>query len=362
MCHTSLPLEIERRENKMKAAHFLGPGQMEVREVPKLEIGDGEVLLKVAACAICGTDVRIFQFGHPKVKPPHITGHEISAEIVEVGKGVEGYKIGDKVSVITVISCGRCHYCRRGLQNLCPDQEYIGYHFPGGFAEYLKIPKAGVDKGNLLVLPPDMDLLEASLVEPLSCAVNGQSYLNIGFGETVLVIGSGPIGCMHVELAKNRGAGKIIIADISGERLNLAKRVQADYYINSAEKNLKDEVLTITDGLGADVIIVAASSGSAQEQALEMIAPQGRISLFGGLPKDKPTIQFNSNTVHYKEIGVFGVFASNASQYEEAAKLIYSKRVNAKGLITHVVPLEKVVEGIQLVKEGKALKAVVSFL
>ncbi|MCX6090837.1 MAG: zinc-dependent dehydrogenase [Candidatus Atribacteria bacterium] len=345
----------------MKAAFFLGPGQMEVREIEKPVAGEGEVVLQVAACAICGTDVRIFQYGHPKVKPPHTTGHEIAGEIVEVGKGVEGYRVGERVTVVTTISCGHCHYCRRGLQNLCPEQEYIGYHFPGGFAEYLKIPKAGVQKGNLLVLPEDMDLLEASLIEPLSCAINGQSYLHIGLGETVLVIGSGPIGCMHVELAKNHGAGKIVIADISSDRLELARRVGADYYINSQKQDLKKEVMAVTDGLGADVIIVAASAGSAQEQALDMVAPQGRISFFGGLPKDKPTITFNSNTVHYKEVGVFGVFASHASQYEEAAQLIYSGRIPAKSLITHVIPLEKIVEGISMVKEGKALKAVVSF-
>ncbi|MGC8778794.1 MAG: zinc-binding dehydrogenase, partial [Candidatus Caldatribacteriaceae bacterium] len=228
------------------------------------------------------------------------------------------------------------------------------------FAEYMKMPRKGVERGNLLVLPPDADLLEASLVEPLSCVVNGQSYLHIGLGETVLVIGAGPIGCMHVAMAKNHGAGKIFLADISEERLSLAQRVGADLYINSARENLKEVVLKATDGLGANVVIVAASSGSAQEEALELVAPQGRISLFGGLPKDKPTITFNSNIVHYKEIGVFGVFASHASQYEEAAKLIYTRRVKAKDLITHVLPLESVVEGIELVKTGKALKAVVS--
>ena len=344
----------------LKAAFFLGPEKIEIREVEVPRVEEGEVLIKVAACAICGTDVRIFHHGHPHVHPPQTTGHEIAGEIVEVGKGVEGYKVGDKVSIITVISCGRCSYCRRGLQNLCPEQKYIGYDYPGGFAEFLKIPREGVEGGNLLVLPPDADLLEASLVEPLSCVVNGQSYLHIGFGENVLVIGAGPIGCMHVELARSQGAGKIILADISQERLKLSQVVEADEYINSQEEDLSKKIMELTDNLGADVIIVAASSGSAQEQALEMIAPQGRISFFGGLPRENPTIKFNSNVIHYKEVGVFGVFASHASQYEQAAKLIYSKRVRAKRLITHVLSLEELVEGINLVRQGVALKAVVS--
>jgi L-iditol 2-dehydrogenase len=345
----------------MKAAVFLGPGNIEVREVPEPEAGPGEVVIRVGACAICGTDVRIFQFGHHHVKPPQITGHEIAGEIVAVGEGVEGYRVGDKVAVVTVISCGRCRYCRRGLQNLCPEQKYIGYHYPGGFAEFMKMPREGVLRGNLLVLPEDMDLLEASLIEPLSCVINGQSYLHIGLGETVLVIGAGPIGCMHVAMAKNHGAGRIILADISDERLELAQRIGADVYINPQKENLKERVFELTGGLGADVVIVAASSGSAQEEALELVAPQGRISLFGGLPKEKPTITFNSNIVHYKEIGVFGVFASHASQYEEAARLIYARRVPARDLITHVLPLEDIVRGIELVKSGKALKAVISF-
>lgn len=344
----------------MKAAVFLGPGNIEVQEVPKPQVGPGEVLIKVAACAICGTDVRIYQFGHSHVTPPQITGHEIAGEIVAVGEEVEGYRVRDKVVVITVISCGRCRFCRRGLQNLCPEQKYIGYDYPGGFAEFMKMPREGVARGNLLILPPDTDLLEASLVEPLSCVINGQSYLDIGLGETVLIIGAGPIGCMHVAMAKNRGAGKIILADISDERLELAKRIQADVYINPQKENLKERVLDLTEGLGADVVIVAASSGSAQEEALELVAPKGRISLFGGLPKEKPTITFNSNIVHYKEIGVFGAFASHASQYEEAARLICAKRVPVRELVTHVLPLEDIVKGIELVKSGKALKAVIS--
>ncbi len=344
----------------MKAAFFLGPGKIEVREVDRPQVAEGEVLIRVAACAICGTDVRIFQHGHTHVVPPQITGHEIAGEIVEVGKGVTGYQVGDKVAVITVISCGRCSYCRRGWQNLCPEQKYIGYDYPGGFAEYMKMPKVGVDRGNLLVLPPDIDLLEASLIEPLSCVINGQSYLRVGLGETVLIIGAGPIGCMHVAMAKNQGAGKIFLADLSGERLQLAQRAGADVYIHSAKEDLKSRIRELTGNLGVDVVIVAASSGTAQEQALELVAPRGRISLFGGLPKDKPTILFNSNIVHYKEVGVFGVFASHASQYEEAAKLIHARRVDAKSLITHVLPLEKLMEGIELVRTGQALKAVIA--
>ncbi len=344
----------------MKAAFFLGPEKIEIREEEKPKVEDGEVLIKVMYSAICGTDVRIYGNGHHNVKPPHILGHEFSGVIEEIGKGVKGYQVGDKVTVVTVISCGNCYFCRRGFHSICPNQRNIGYNFWGGFAEYFKMPKEGVLRGNLLLLPKEMDPLEACLIEPLSCAINGQSFLNIQFGENVLIIGSGPIGCMHVELAKNRGAGMIMLSDISQQRLELAQFVQADAYINSQEKDLKDEVMKLTDGHGADVIIVAASSNAAQEQALDIIAPRGRISLFGGLPKNKPYINFNSNIIHYKEVAVFGVFASNAYQCEEAAQLIFHRRLHTKEIITHIIGIEEIVDGINLVRSGKALKVVIS--
>ena len=134
----------------MKAAFFLGPEKMEIREVEVPQVEEGEVLLRVAACAICGTDVRIFHHGHSHVQPPQTTGHEIAGEIVEVGKGVEGYKVGDKVVVITVISCGRCRYCRLGLQNLCPEQKYIGYDYPVALPNFLKFPGKGVEEKETL--------------------------------------------------------------------------------------------------------------------------------------------------------------------------------------------------------------------
>lgn len=346
----------------MKAAFFVAPGKMEVREVEKPVVKEGEVLVRIMYSAICGTDVRIYRSGHHNVKPPHILGHEFSGIIEEVGKGVEGYQVGDKVTAVTVIPCGKCYFCRRGFYSVCPNQRNIGYNYWGGFAEYFKMPKEGVLKGNLLLLPKEMDLLEACLIEPLSCVINGQSFLNIKFGENVLIIGSGPIGCMHVDLAKNRGAGMIMLSDILQRRLDLAQFVQADAYINSEEKNLKDEVMKLTDGHGADVIIVAASSGTAQEQALDIIAPRGRVSFFGGLPKDKPFINFNSNIIHYKEVGVFGVFASNAYQFEEASKLIFHRRVHTKEIITHTIELEEIVDGIELINSGEALKVVISMI
>lgn len=347
----------------MKAAVYLGPGQIEVREVPTPQCGEGEVLLKVDACAICGTDLRIYQHGHHAVNPPHIIGHEVSATVAEIGPGVRGYEVGDRVIVVTEIGCGLCDWCRQGKQNMCPDVSQnlsaIGYKYPGAFAEYMVMPAQGVRQGNLIKVSEGLPPEEACLVEPLSCVINGQSYLHISPGDSVAVIGAGPIGCMHVSMAKVQGATKVVLADISEPRLKLAERVQPDVIVNSAEEDLVERVMQETRGKGANVVIVACSVPSAQEQALQMVSIQGRISLFGGLPKDKAVINFNSNIVHYKEVGVFGAFASYSYQYMQALSLLESGKIQAKSFVTHEFPLERILEGYETALRGEALKVVI---
>jgi len=343
----------------MKAAMYLDKEKMEIQEVPTPKVKAGEILVKVNSCAICGTDVRIFYHGHHSVKPPHIIGHEVAGVITEMGEGVEGYKIGDKVHMVTEIGCGRCKSCLEGRKNLCSDFKAMGYFYNGGFAEYILIPKAAVLQGNLLIIPKSLSFDEATLAEPLSCCINAQSYLNITFGDTVLVVGSGPIGCMHVELAKLSGATKIILADISDDRLAIGKRFSVTTLINSAKEDLVQRVKEETDGAGADVIITANPDPKSQEQALQMIATRGRISLFGGLPGGK-TITIESNIIHYKEVSVFGAFASHPIQYKQALNLLASKSIKGEDLITHKFPLEKIKEAIETSRSGKGLKVVVN--
>ena len=343
----------------MKAAVFYGPEDIRVEEAPTPQPGRGEVLIQVKACAVCGTDVRIYTYGQKNVTPPHITGHEIAGVIAEVGPDVTGVQVGERVTVVTPVSCGRCKHCLEGRVNLCRNIKPIGYYYPGGFAEYMIVPALAVEAANILPLPEGLSFVEATLAEPLSCAINGQEFLDIGFGDQVLVVGAGPIGCMHVELAKVSGATKIMLADISAERLALAQVVEAETYINSSEEDLHDRVLAETDGEGADVIITACPAPDVQQQSLGMAAIRGRISFFGGLPHDRSKIQFDSNLVHYRELSVHGAFASFHRQYKEALALFASHRIDAARLITHQLPLDDIVEGINIIRQGKALKVVV---
>ena len=343
----------------MKAAVYLGIKKIRIEEVEKPKCGPGEILIKVHFCAICGTDVRTYLYGHKKIEPPHIIGHEIAGEIAEMGKETKGYRLGDRVTVVTSVGCGKCRWCQKGYYNLCPNTEAIGYFYQGGFAEYLLMPQEAVAQNAVLKIPENVSLAEASIVEPLSCCINGQSYLKIEKGDNVAVFGAGPIGMMHLELARSKGVEKTFLIDISEEKLKFAQNhFSVDYIINPQKENPVEKILSLTENKGVDVVIVAASAKTAQEQALKIAGKKGRISFFAGLPKDNSIINFDSNILHYQEISVFGSFASYREEYEEALDLIASKKIEAKKFITHILPLEKIEEGINLIREGKTLKVV----
>jgi len=344
----------------MKAAVYLGPENVEIQDVPKPECGPDEVLVKVEACAICGTDVRIFYKGQKNVVPPTVTGHEIAGVIDQAGGNVDGCREGQKAILVTPVGCGKCKFCRASLHNLCVDFKAIGYDFPGGFAEYVLVNEKAVRQGNVIVAPDSLDFDEGSLVEPLSCCINGAEYLNITLGDTVVIIGAGPIGCMHAELAKSYGATKVIMIDTVDERVDLARKATgADVFVNAAQTDAVEAVMAETGGTGADVIIAACSAPIAQQQALQMAAKRGRISFFAGLPKDRPTIEFDSNLLHYRELSVFGAFASHATDYVRALALVASRKVDARKLITKRIPLDDIVEGFETSRSGHGLKVVV---
>jgi L-iditol 2-dehydrogenase len=238
------------------------------------------------------------------------------------------------------------------------DFKALGYHFPGAYAQYMKVPAAAVKQGSIIPLPDNVTFEQAALVEPLSCVVNGQEYLKIEKGDTVVVFGAGPIGCMHAELARARGAGKVIIAEVSAERLEMARRVHADIYLNPQQEDPVARVMKETDGFGADVAICACSAPAVNKQALELAGRRGRISYFAGLPKTSPTIEFDCNRLHYNEISLFGAFASNIRQYKEALELVAARKFDADKFITGRFPLEGLEEAIVNSQKATGLKVV----
>lgn len=344
----------------MKAAMFEGPGNLNIIDTEELKPSDKEIKIRVESCATCGTDAKIFHHGHPRLEPPQIIGHEIAGEIVEIGREQSGFSLGDRVQIIAAIPCEDCWACQAGRQGICINQTSMGYQYAGGFAEEMIVPESVITANGVNQIPEGLSFDEASVAEPLACALNAQKLIAVGPGDTVLVMGAGPIGCLHVRLARALGAIKVILADVNGARLRLsADKVTPDRAVDMSSENLEDVVLSETLGVGPSVVITAAPSGAAQEQAIKMVSPGGRISFFGGLPKDKPMISVDSNLVHYKELVLAGANGSSPAQNKEALQIIASGAVPVADLITHRLPLEKVTDAIAAVTSGEAIKVVI---
>ena len=331
--------------------------KIEQKKIPRTP--DGGLLLKVLACGLCGSDLRTLRSGHRKIKLPYTIGHEISAQVEEYGEGYNDlWKTGDILAVSPLVYCGKCSFCQNAEFELCTGYKEIAQSWPGGFAEYMTLTEETIKHGTIQLVPKDMDPVHATIVEPLSSCVNAQEKGNVGLGDTVLIIGAGPIGTFHLELARARGADKIIMADISEDRLKLAESYQPDLIINTLKQDLKEEVLRVTKGYGPSVIITANPDPSTQVIAVELARKGGRILIFGGLPKDKETPEINMNTVHYNSLHLIGTTIFAPKHNKIALELLSSGRISAEKFISHQFNLTEFNEGAQLALEGKARKVV----
>lgn len=342
----------------MKGAILKEIEKLEIEDVEIPKVGENEILIKVKSCAICGTDIKVFHHGHKHIVFPRITGHEVSGIVVNVGKNIKEFKEGDRVAVAPAIPCGKCYYCRKGQQTMCDNLKAIGYHYDGGFAEYMLVPENAVLNGCVNKIPSNLSFEIASIAEPLACVINGQILSRIETGDTVLILGAGPIGILHALLAKINGAGKVILADISPERIKEAEFTGV-ILIDMSKSDIFEEVREITDGHMADRVIVAVGSRQAQEISLKLVAKRGSINFFGGLPKESPFIQFDSNLLHYGEFFVVGTHGSTPIHNKIALELLSSGRIEGEKLITHKLPLERIIEGYKIVENKRGLKVLI---
>jgi len=342
----------------MKAAVLKKPEELSVEEILIPSPADNELLIKVRACAICGTDIKVLHHGHKHIIFPRITGHELSGTVTASGKNVKEFKENDNVAVAPAIPCGRCYYCRKGYQSMCDNLKAIGYHYNGGFAEYMIVPEDAVRNGCVNKIPEGVSFEEAAIAEPLACVINGQSLSRVGVGDTVLILGAGPIGCFHAEFAAAAGAGRVILADISPERIKMAQ-FTGSILVDMSKNDIKKTVADLTEGRMADRVIVAVGIPQPQEQALELVAKRGSVNYFGGLPKEKPFINFNSNLLHYGEFFVTGTHGSNPIHNSIAQDLIAAGRVQAKKYNTHTFPLDNIREGLQKAEKKEGLKIII---
>lgn len=343
----------------MKAVVYGGPGRFHVCDVPDPRPEPGGLLARVEVCGLCGTDYKLFFTENPRFPPGSILGHEFTATVVETAGEVEGFRVGDRVTMATTVPCGTCHLCERGLPNLCPDAKCVGAAYQGAFAELIPIAAHAIRMGNVLKVPQALSSRAAALTEPLSCVVNAQEIARVGRGMSVVVVGAGPLGCMHIQVARARGAATVIAVQRSKPRCELAARFGADAVICSETEDVVARVRALTGGGGADRVLVCAPDRTAQEQSILLAAKGGIVSLFASLPKGASDITLDSRVIHYGQISVVGASDSTAAQGREALRLLETGAVDAEKLITHEVTLDHILDGIEIMKRKIGLKVLV---
>lgn len=347
----------------MRAAIWDGPGAMHLGEVPDAVCPPDGCLLRVVACGICGTDVRTFFNGDRRVEPGSVLGHEICGEVLEVGSAVNGAldaKAGDLVHVISTLYCGHCSLCRGGHEHLCQNGGLMGFDYQGAYAELVAIPEVALK--NVFVIPDGLDPVHATFADPLSDAICGHKDLDIGLEDRVVVIGAGPVGTAHVALALAQGADVVYLLETSAGRLDLARGVLGDANVRYVDTSGVDPVEFVrgATGDGAERVIVACSNVQAQEQAMEMAAPRGRVLYFGGLPKGTTTIAFPSNVLHYREVAVLGSYASRYRDQVQALEMLRRNTHNIRSVVSDVVSLDETPGAFGRIRSGEALKVVVT--
>jgi L-iditol 2-dehydrogenase len=345
---------------RMKAAVLEALERLVVKDIDAPACGDNEAVLRVRACAVCGSDIRIYHYGNDRVRMPAVIGHEIAGEIVEVGSGVAAWKPGDRVAIGADVPCGTCHWCTNGMGTNCAVNYAIGYQFPGGFQEYMLLNETILSYGPVTRIPDHLSFREAALAEPLACAVNGLELARFSLGKSICIIGLGPIGCMMLELSKVYGASRVFAAQRSRGRLETARQFRPDArFISTVEEDLVERVLEETGGEGVDLAVTTSGTVQAHEDAIKMVRHRGYVNLFGGL-KNQPKLCIDSNLIHYKECFIMGSHGSLPRHHRIAVDLIARDLVRADRYISRVFPLDNIQDAFDYHESRKGLKVIVS--
>ncbi len=337
----------------MRVLMYYNNSDVRVEEIPVPTIGPGELLVKVYASGICGSDVMEW---YRIKKAPRVLGHEITGEIAEVGEGIKKYKKGDRVFVSHHVPCNMCYYCLNGYHTSCETLHNTNYD-PGGFAEYIRIPEINVESG-VYLLPEKMSYEEGTFIEPLACVVRGQRLARIQPGKTVLVIGSGISGLIHINLARALGAGRIIATDITEYRLEAARQFGADYVIN-AKDNVRERLLELNDNRLADTVIVCAGALSASTGALTYVERGGTV-LYFAVPEPEVMVPVPMNNLWRNEITLMTSYGAGPLDLDIAMQLLSSRRVDLNDMITHRLSFNEGGTGFKLVAEAnESIKVIV---
>ncbi|MCQ9208307.1 MAG: zinc-dependent dehydrogenase [Omnitrophica bacterium] len=341
----------------MRVANYYNNNDLRIEERATPKIASGELLIRVEASGICGTDVLEW---YRQDKTPLILGHEIAGEITEVGSGLTQYKKGQRVSASHHVPCGKCRYCLSGHATVCDTLRQT--HFdPGGFAEFVRLPAINVELGGVYPLPDNLPYDEATFIEPLACALRGQKLAKMSKGKSVLVLGCGVAGILHVQLSRLNGASLIVATDIVDYRLKLAKQLGADATINVKREDLPKRLGELNKARGADLVIVATGAESANMAALQSVERGGCVFFFAATAKGL-TIPLSINDTFWRnEITLSSSYAATPQEHLAARDLIHRHKIRVKEMITHSFGLDKIQQGFQLVTKAKeSMKVIVN--
>jgi threonine dehydrogenase-like Zn-dependent dehydrogenase len=340
----------------LRALVFHEPGRISVEDVGEPSPGPGEVLVQVGATAICHSDIRVFR-GQKHARPGVIPGHEVAGVVAEVGPGVAGLRAGDRVVACPIVACGRCVFCLSGRRHRCPERRTLGYDEHGGLAEHMLAPASLVSLGHLLPLPPELALQRACLTEPVACVLNSLETCGAAPGLSLALVGAGPMGLIHLVLARFMGAGPIVVSEPDEERAEVARSFGATQVIDPRQKELPDVVLERTDGLGADAVVVTAGLPEVLGQSIASVKRQGVVSLFAGFPPGT-SIPFDPNSIHYGEVRLTGSQNASPEQYRRVLQLL-PRLPEIDGICTHRFPLAEAVSAYDVRLRNEGLKSLV---
>ena len=333
----------------MKAAMLYGVKDLRVEEAEKPKTEAGEVLVKVKAATTCGTDIKIFQRGYVEkvIKLPTIFGHEWAGEVVEVGEGLEWPTKGMRVRAGNSAPCLHCTMCQKGKYNLCENMIWLW----GAYAEYIKVP-ARMVLVNMQEIPEHVSFEEAAITEPLACVLHGIEEADVKLGDSVAIIGAGPIGLLHLLTVKKMGVEKAIMIDLVEERLGFAEKLGADETVNAGKTDVVEIVRKLTRGYGADVVIEAIGLPATWEQALKLVRKGGTVLEFGGCPPGTE-VKVNAEMLHYGEVTVMGTFHTTPLHFRKALNLIASRAIDVRSLITRKMKLDDIKEAFNILSTSK---------
>lgn len=343
----------------MRCAVLHSPGDLRLEDRPTPVPGPGEVLLRVEATTLCGTDGRILRGEKTSgVRPGVVLGHEVAGRVTELGEGVDGLEVGRQATVSIVVSCNACAACLADMEHMCRNLSLIGYEIDGGLSGYLLVPVHAVRNHNVIQTTTELPATTLALAEPVSCCLNGLSNYRVEPGDTVVVIGAGPIGLIHTSLAVLSGAGQVVVANRSRTRRELATRLGATHTVDPTSESLQDVVMSATRGRGADAVVVCIGVPELAQQALQLARVGGRVNYFAGFPRGSTSV-LEPNLIHYNELTVTGGSNARRRDVVRAVQLLESGRLDIGSLVTSTYALDDVHEAFAAVERREGVKIAV---